>query len=150
MHPDDHDQWFIENWNMTVGKRDPVYVLGDVAFNRDAVQVFKHLRGDKKLILGNHDEYAVDHYLAAGFDIKPSLYKYRKTFWLSHAPIHPTELRGLPNIHGHIHDNVIEDERYLNVCAEHLNAKPITMQDAKYALSLPLCDREDFMLNLTY
>lgn len=37
-----------------------------------------------------------------------SLVKY-KGFWLSHAPIHPEELRGCKNIHGHCHDAVISD-----------------------------------------
>ena len=147
---DDHTGWLIEGWNAVVGKRDPVYVLGDIAFGRDSLEIYKELRGEKKLILGNHDEYPTHLYIEAGFKILPSLKKYRKKFWLSHAPIHPSELRGLPNIHGHIHDNIIQDESYLNVCAEHLNARPITMQEAEYALSLSTRDRLDYIYHLTH
>lgn len=56
--------------------------------------------------------------------------KYKKS-WLSHAPIHPAELRGKINIHGHVHDATITDEnglpdlRYFNVSLENTGGRPI-------------------------
>ena len=60
------------------------------------------------------------------------LYKY-KEFWLSHAPIHPCELRGKRNIHGHVHQNHVMDEhhkrdnRYINVCVENTDGAPVSL-----------------------
>ena len=60
-----------------------------------------------------------------------SLYKYKNKFWLSHAPIHPQELRGLKNVHGHCHNNSIDDNRYINVSCEAVNYTPIQFKDIK-------------------
>lgn len=50
--------------------------------------------------------------------------KYKKS-WLSHAPIHPAELWGKINIHGHVHDATIPDYNYYNVPLENTNGRPI-------------------------
>lgn len=67
------------------------------------------------------------------FDSIHSMVNY-KGFWLTHAPIHPCELRGKRNIHGHVHDNSVKrgmglDERYINACLEVNNFKPVKFQD---------------------
>ena len=79
------------------------------------------LNGTKKVILGNHDDMPIEAYRQY-FQVMRGMFRY-KGIWLSHPPIHPTELRGKKNIHGHTHsiemmngNNV--DERYLNVCVE--------------------------------
>ena len=130
---EEHDEWIIEQWNGVVTKRDLVIVLGDVAFTREGLVKVSRLYGTKHLILGNHDKYQIEEYQKY-FRIKPSLYKY-KGFWLSHAPIHPQELRGMKNIHGHVHMNSVqtgysiddcEDIDYINVCVENCpDGKPI-------------------------
>lgn len=120
---DEHDSWIIDQWNSVITERDTVYVLGDVAFSREALKKCLLLRGNKKLITGNHDVYKMHEYSEAGFEVIRGLVRY-KGFWLSHAPIHPLELRGLHNIHGHLHDRVIDDDRYVNVCVERLGGKP--------------------------
>lgn len=50
-----------ENWNRTVTNADHVYILGDKSWkeNEDAIQFVSTLKGNKHLILGNHDK-AVD------------------------------------------------------------------------------------------
>ena len=133
---DEHDEWIVDSWNSVVTKRDVVYLLGDIAFSREGLSKCADLNGVKKLILGNHDLFAIDEYTKY-FKILPSLYKY-KEFWLSHAPIHPHELRGKKNIHGHVHSSSITkpairpfepslNPRYINVCVEPLNGKPISI-----------------------
>lgn len=47
-----------KRWNDTVSNADHVYILGDLAWkeNEDAIQFVSTLRGNKHLILGNHDK----------------------------------------------------------------------------------------------
>lgn len=120
---EEHDEWIISQWNSVVKKCDLVYVLGDAAFNLEHYKKFKRMKGQKMLARGNHDVNNVRHlteYFADVFGIM----SYRGTFWLSHAPIHPAELRGRFNIHGHVHQNSIlgpdgqPDRRYINACVE--------------------------------
>ena len=126
---EEHDQWIIDQWNSVITKRDCVYVLGDIAFGKPALEKTKQLKGFKKLILGNHDKFKASEYADAGFDIISSVHRFKK-YWMSHAPIHPCELRGLMNIHGHMHNECVpNDHRYLNVCVEKLNAVPFCLTD---------------------
>lgn len=106
------------DWEDLVTKRDDVYVLGDAAFTMDAVDVFRELPGRKFLVRGNHDELPTQEYLKYFADVY-GLKRY-KEFWLSHAPIHPAELRGKINLHGHVHYNDVNDPRYFNMCVESL------------------------------
>ena len=121
----------IRNWNSVVRKRDTTWVLGDVAFTREGLEWLGELAGQKRLILGNHDEYPLEEYFKY-FDTIHSLVRY-KEYWLSHAPIHPAELRGNLNIHGHVHQKSIRDgysqrdQRYINVSMEAINETPVTL-----------------------
>ena len=88
--------------------------------------------GAKKiLICGNQD---LDHHtmkdLVEAYDEVYALKKY-KEFWLSHAPIHPDELRGKVNIHGHTHYHNIADDRYVNVSMEQINYTPIELHEIR-------------------
>ena len=38
--------------------------------------------------------------------------------WMSHAPVHTSELRARMNFHGHVHDDSIPDPMYINCCME--------------------------------
>ena len=120
-----------EDWINTVSKRDIVYCLGDACFTTETLQDFGELPGHKYLIRGNHDLLDNGAY-AKYFNLLPGLFKY-KEFWLSHHPIHPDELRGRVNLHGHVHYESIRkhfnpvydikqelDTRYFNCCCENL------------------------------
>ncbi len=53
------DEWLInETWNKYIGKKDRVYILGDLSMaNRNEAEKFiGKLNGQKYLILGNHDK----------------------------------------------------------------------------------------------
>ena len=97
----------MDEWETRVTKRTRVIFLGDVVFDRDLIEPFKKLRGEKVLVAGNHDhEKLKTRDLAEMFIEIYGITKYKK-FWLSHAPIHPYELRGSMNVHGHVHDKTI-------------------------------------------
>jgi len=119
MDEEENRRIITDDWNEKVGKRDHVYVLGDACFTMETIFEFGELPGAKKwLIRGNHDLLDTQVYLKY-FDGVYGLLKY-KEFWLSHAPIHPVELRGRVNLHGHVHYNTIPDMRYFNCCPENL------------------------------
>lgn len=52
------DEWLTQKWNLTISKKDIVYILGDFSFGtRDKVKnLLSKLNGRKFLILGNHDK----------------------------------------------------------------------------------------------
>ena len=115
-----NEQLTLDAWKSKVTKRDNVYVLGDAAFTMEAIDLFKNLPGRKFLIRGNHDLCDTAAYLKVFAEVY-GLLKY-KEFWLSHAPIHPDELRGKVNLHGHVHYASVPDSRYFNCCVENLVA----------------------------
>lgn len=137
---EEHDEWIISQWNSVVRKQDLVYLLGDVAFGEDSLHLVRRLKGEKKLIRGNHDILTTTSYLKY-FNNVYGLYSHKGVFWLSHAPIHPQELRGRLNIHGHVHQNSIlidnevsichnePDPRYINACVEMSYGVPQSLDD---------------------
>ena len=108
----------LNDWNKYVTKRDVVFVLGDFCFDKELYDKLELPGESKYLIRGNHDRFQTSTYLKF-FNEVEGLFKY-KGFWLSHAPIHPDELRGKPNLHGHVHYSSVPDERYFNCCPENL------------------------------
>jgi len=124
-----HQEHVITQWNNTVTKNDKVFVLGDAAFTMESIEAIRRLNGTKVLVRGNHDKLNTSVYLWVFKEVYGML-RY-KDFWLSHAPIHPQELRGLKNIHGHVHNSTIEDVRYINVCLENTDFKPIGYEEIR-------------------
>lgn len=132
---DEHDGVLVAKWNLTVHKRDTVYVLGDVCFEVSKLSLLDSMQGTKHLIIGNHDKFQTRLYLK----YFKSVHGFRtyKGFWVSHAPIHPDELRGRRNIHGHVHSKIVTrsngtpDTRYIPVCVEQTNGYPILFDDIK-------------------
>jgi calcineurin-like phosphoesterase family protein len=123
---EEHHEWVVENWNSVVGKKDTVYLLGDVAFNRSGLKYVSRLKGHKVLIGGNHDRNLIVYKdLCSTINGCRSLQGY----WLTHIPIHPQELYGRKNIHGHTHNGIIRDPNYINVSLDMNNGFPILFQD---------------------
>lgn len=124
----------IQNWNNVVNRRDVVWVLGDVAFSQEGYDALFELNGRLKMVRGNHDNHFTTEQWLKRFETVEGLAKY-KGHWLSHAPIHPLELRGKNNIHGHVHHNSIRnqytqeyDPCYINVCCEAIGETPIPFE----------------------
>lgn len=127
-----HYQVIKDNYHKVITKRDKVFFLGDVAFSKESLEDVKTWVAEKKvLIVGNHDtdQHSMKD-LCEVFDEVYSLYKY-KGMWLSHAPIHPSELRGKLNLHGHTHYVNVDDPRYLNVSMEQIDFTPINLNEVR-------------------
>lgn len=88
--------------------------------------------GGKVSVTGNCTEMISTSKLCDAFDEVHSLLKY-KEFWLSHAPIHPEELRGKKNVHGHVHTESVSDLEYLNVSVDSsfMNFFPRTLREVR-------------------
>ena len=53
----------IENWNKRVKGNDKIYILGDLFYRLPScVNILKRLKGEKHLILGNHDASWIEEY----------------------------------------------------------------------------------------
>lgn len=128
-----HNEWLVHQWNSVVEKRDHIYVLGDICFHGDDLKYLRQMRGQKTMIWGNHDKFSLPTYQEYFHQVKGFMKKHG--FWISHSPIHPRELRGKKNIHGHVHQHHILtadgdiDPNYINVCVDALDGKPISLEE---------------------
>lgn len=134
---EEHCADLVKCWNERVTKRDTIYVLGDICFDTAYLPLLKELKGTKLLVRGNHDNILTATEWLEYFDDIFGIKSY-KEYWLSHAPVHPAELRGKQNIHGHTHskyivesvdcfDNDLRDRRYINVCVENTGGFPVPL-----------------------
>jgi len=130
---DSHSDWLVHQWNSVVARNDYIWVLGDICFDKTHLKHLKKLRGQKVMVWGNHDLFSLPVYQQY-FHL---VYGFRKKYgyWISHAPVHPQELRGKRNIHGHVHSNYVlgpdglTDDRYVNVCVEACDGKPVALDE---------------------
>lgn len=56
-----HDEYLIQLWNGTIGRKDIVYIIGDFSFYNveKTRKILSRLNGSKFLIIGNHDKSSV-------------------------------------------------------------------------------------------
>jgi len=129
-----HRQYIMDTWTDRIRKRDIVWVMGDAAFTQEGLDSIHTLPGRKILVRGNHDTLPTEAYLSVFEEVHGIVCW--KGLWLTHAPIHPTELYGRSNVHGHCHrggpQEVVSNlnsfrgvqlgqkATYFNTCAEHL------------------------------
>lgn len=139
----DEDEMFEvikENWNNKIKKQDVIYILGDVVMERRRyIKLLGELKGQKILILGNHDRpQDTPEYLKYCIKVT-GMVKYKSMF-ITHCPIHPMELdyRVKLNLHGHIHEKSVmkkflgipykKDKRYVCVSCEHVDYTPQSLE----------------------
>lgn len=127
---DDNTDLIVRDWQKRIKKKDVVYCMGDTAFSNEAIDIIKGLPGRKILIKGNHDDFVSTQKQMEAFEEIYGMFRY-KGMWLTHAPIHPDELRGKINVHAHVHKATIkkenleslekasvDDTRYINTCVD--------------------------------
>ena len=125
----EHDEHLIEQWNKTVSPNDKVYHLGDIGFKNftNLSLILNRLNGTKVLIRGNHDNFKLSQYQQHFKDVRAS--HTLDKFILTHIPIHPESVgRWKANIHGHLHDNSLQDNRYFNVSVEKTHYTPLDFE----------------------
>lgn len=124
-------EYMIEKWNSVVKDGDYVYHLGDVTFQYHGAfnNLMHRLKGDKRLIPGNHDKIW-NPALITNFQKAYGTWKGFKegNFTCTHHPHILTALRdGAFNVHGHTHQNKMDDPHYINVCVEVRDYTPVHM-----------------------
>jgi calcineurin-like phosphoesterase family protein len=142
---EEHHNTLFENLASTVGKKDSLILLGDVAFTSEWNAKIKTIScAHKMLIMGNHDRDKVSILeLADTYDNKVYSLLSKKNFWLSHAPIHPDEIRNRRGVlHGHTHQYCVSDGRYVNLSVEQTDYKPILWDDAVDRIYCPTPQEE--------
>lgn len=135
----EHDEYMLDMLSEKIGKNSPIFLLGDICFTEEAIEKLAMLDTWKniRIILGNHDTdrgLRIYDWVKWGFTNIHSLMKY-KEFYLSHCPIHPEELRGKVNIHGHSHDFKIDDPRYVGVSMEQTDYKLVSLREIRNKLN---------------
>lgn len=125
---EEHHEIIYDNLASNIDKKDTLILAGDVAFTAEWLAKIGEINCKKKvLILGNHDSERLHiSQLVGVYDEIHSMLSH-KGAWITHAPIHDSELRGKLNIHGHTHSAIVPDNRYINVCVEHTNWKPVEL-----------------------
>ena len=136
--PEEHDEIIFNNIMSTVTKRDTLWLLGDCFLSWKSVDYAQAISDRVMklgLVIGNHDtdnseRLKVFNYMMylRLFDTVTGLKSHKGGIWLSHAPIHPAQLRGKFNIHGHVHTETLDDPRYFNASCENVNYTPIDFQ----------------------
>lgn len=132
----EHDAAVMDSLRSVTTKRTVLWVLGDVAMDRQGVHEIGALPGQLRLVRGNHDEYEESLYRDS-FDQIHGFLKY-KNLWLSHCPIHPQEMwRCGANVHGHIHKGAATPELpfpYINVNWDFWR-RPVSLDEIKQIVS---------------
>lgn len=131
------NETMIERWNSVIKVQDKVWHLGDVTFKPNQfARIASRLHGHKRLLVGNHDD-PKNYELTRWFE-KVQLWRIFKdeNFVCTHIPIRIDQFRGKVqfNVHGHIHQNVIDDPQYVNICVEQTNYTPLSMDELKERL----------------
>lgn len=154
----------IENWNKKVHKNDTVYILGDMFYCKknesiDYGIVLDRLKGNKVLIVGNHDESWLTNELKNKFTIVSPLlntYLNQKPVTLCHYPLlewkgsHKIGSKKLGfQIFGHIHNKVKPEYEFLfsrdnclNAGVDINNFEPVTFEEL---IENNKCFREDIL-----
>ena len=134
------DEVMIENWNKTIKPGDKVYHLGDVFMGSkdEFIKKWKRLNGQKRLILGNHDDakFFAKHELVAQILVWRMFPEHG--LLLTHVPVHESTLyegrfkgKDSINVHGHIHQNPAPSPKHRVVCVEHIDYTPIHIEEVR-------------------
>lgn len=126
-------------WNAKVRKdKDIIWILGDVCMDIETLPWLHTLRGEKRLILGNHDTFNYDVYRQY-FAKVMHFHKAYHGIVMTHIPVHPNELEYRNwkwNVHGHIHHsekNILGD-KYLNVNMDIVGYAPLALDEIREKL----------------
>lgn len=126
----EHDQYIVDQINAVVNPTDSLYLLGDIVIRTPGYAALDAINcRNIYLVQGNHDGERC---------VLPTRYKEvssakpcridKVSGVITHIPVHPQCLdRWVFNIHGHLHDEVIDDPRYVCVSCEQTDFRPVNL-----------------------
>ena len=125
------NEGIIGRWNERVSTGDTVYVVGDVFLGKpeNASSLVKRLKGNKILILGNHDR-SRKTMIETGFEEvwqrKNLTLSDGRRALLNHKPLPDSVITHFDvQIHGHRHAGPIISGKKVNVCVDLWDYRPI-------------------------
>jgi len=124
------NDFIVMKWNQVISKHDCVYLLGDITMEKSNYEILNRLKGVINVVLGNHDQRQHVREMLKYVNSVAGMIDYKGKVILTHCPIHVSQLEfryGI-NIHGHVHENSLEDTRYINVCAEVIDYQPVEIK----------------------
>lgn len=142
-HIQEMNESLIAKWNSRVNGNDTVYIVGDLFFRcNDAEAILKHLRGKKRLIVGNHEgswlgKVNASKYFAS-VDNFLEISDGQHALTLCHYPLLTwNHAKKSYMIHGHIHIDTSSDywpllrvrERVLNAGTDINSFQPVTFDE---------------------
>lgn len=129
---EEHDKAILAAFDH-VTKRDKTFFTGDWVFEKYALDIIAEVKGEKHLVLGNHDRLELLPDMMKVFRHISGDYKY-KEFWVTHIPIHSDEMRGRYNIYAHTHNSTIKDWRYFCTSMEQIDYRAVSLQEIRKEL----------------
>ena len=129
------DKTIIKNWNKVVTGEDTVIVAGDVSFygKKKTTEIIKRLKGNKILVLGNHDKRSIQYWMDIGFS---EVYRYpivyMDWFVVGHGPPHFLD-HTTPYfyLYGHVHgakSHPTITRQTACVCVERWDYTPVELE----------------------
>ena len=129
---EEHDALITERIVSTLPKDSILYILGDVGSVEKCKTLIKEVKSAQVVFLpGNHDSISAIKDIGSIPKVSVVGDHKRKGYWITHIPIHPNELYGSINIHGHVHSKDVDDDRYINLSIERTKGWPISFSDIK-------------------
>ena len=129
---EEHDNYIIQEYNKVVEEKDTCYILGDLGFGVKKAHIkecLDQLHGTKIIILGNHDEMKKSFFSTLNGDVQyydHPIYL-NKRIVLSHVPVKVDD--DVINVHGHLHNAVLDLPNYINVNAHIIKYKPLSFRE---------------------
>jgi calcineurin-like phosphoesterase family protein len=140
--PMNHNELMLKAWRGMIQPEDTVLHLGDLAvwYGEDEEYWLREamgLPGKKFMLRGNHDKLKDARYAELGFPIIPEFVQEIKgqRVLFSHYPDEDRTSKWDINVHGHIHNNLLEPRlassgrRYKNISVELTDYKPIKAKE---------------------
>ena len=133
---EEHDEWILERINSVVGKRDQLFILGDISMaNRDKTEkLLNRLHGNKTLIIGNHDESIKSSPIFKESVIRKNFNFSSESFpnihiVLDHFPIASWErkIHGAMHLYGHCHGRFANNGLSFDVGLDANNYFPLNL-----------------------
>ena len=139
---DDYHNLLINNWNNKVDKNDLTYILGDVIWKSDGVEIIKQLNGRKRIIKGNHDhtpdlkhmkkQNIIEQFSdCEGVTIYDSVADKDRYIYLSHYPHRSwnRSYHGSLHFYGHIHNTIDDWGLSTDVGVDKWNHTPVSFDE---------------------
>ena len=129
---DEMQEAIVKNWNSLITDNDTVYVIGDVAIDKERLNVIKTLNGKKHLIRGNYDERfsdsiftdvgfeSVSHSMGTSVTDGKSTMNVNLVHYPSKAAINEF------NLVGHIHGAWRVQKNMLNIGVDAWHMRPVS------------------------